>query len=40
MSGPLTELGFYFKDPDGDPSGLSEQYTALLSFADRLRESR
>jgi myo-inositol-1-phosphate synthase len=40
LSGPLTELGFYFKDPDGGPSGLSEQYTALLSFADRLRESR
>ncbi|WP_328752817.1 inositol-3-phosphate synthase [Streptomyces sp. NBC_00285] len=40
MSGPLTELGFYFKDPDAGPAGLSEQYTALLSFADRLREAR
>ncbi|MFC8362943.1 inositol-3-phosphate synthase [Streptomyces griseorubiginosus] len=38
MSGALGELGFYFKDPDGGPAGLSEQYTALLSFADRLRE--
>ncbi|MFI2369389.1 inositol-3-phosphate synthase [Streptomyces sp. NPDC018833] len=40
ISGPLPELGFYFKDPDGGPSGLSEQFTALLSFADRLRETR
>nr|WP_141203011.1 inositol-3-phosphate synthase [Streptomyces griseorubiginosus] len=38
MPGALGELGFYFKDPDGGPAGLSEQYTALLSFADRLRE--
>jgi myo-inositol-1-phosphate synthase len=40
LSGPLPELGFYFKDPDGGPSGLSEQFTALLSFADRLRKGR
>lgn len=40
LSGPLPELGFYFKDPDGGPSGLSEQFTALLSFAGRLREAR
>jgi myo-inositol-1-phosphate synthase len=40
LSGPLPELGFYFKDPDGGPSGLSEQFSALLSFADRLREAR
>ncbi|MFI9588536.1 inositol-3-phosphate synthase [Streptomyces sp. NPDC052236] len=40
ISGPLPELGFYFKDPDGGPAGLSEQFTALLSFADRLRETK
>ncbi|MGX1372540.1 myo-inositol-1-phosphate synthase [Streptomyces canus] len=40
LSGPLPELGFYFKDPDGGPAGLPEQFTALLSFADRLREAR
>ncbi|MEV4333439.1 inositol-3-phosphate synthase [Streptomyces sp. NPDC049597] len=40
ISGPLPELGFYFKDPDAGPSGLSEQFTALLSFADRLREAK
>ncbi|MFC9269813.1 inositol-3-phosphate synthase [Streptomyces zhihengii] len=40
ITGPLPELGFYFKDPDGGPAGLSEQFTALLSFADRLREAR
>ncbi|GGQ40888.1 hypothetical protein GCM10010266_74560 [Streptomyces griseomycini] len=40
LSGPLGELGFYFKDPDAGPSGLSEQYTALLSFAGRLREAK
>ncbi|WP_258314404.1 inositol-3-phosphate synthase [Streptomyces sp. Act143] len=38
LSGPLPELGFYFKDPDAGPAGLAEQFTALLSFADRLRE--
>ncbi|MFG3296624.1 inositol-3-phosphate synthase [Streptomyces sp. NPDC048179] len=40
LSGPLPELGFYFKDPDGGPSVLSEQFTALLSFADRLRGTK
>ncbi|WP_046734382.1 inositol-3-phosphate synthase [Streptomyces humi] len=40
LSGPLPELGFYFKDPDAGPSGLSEQFTALLSFADRLRGTK
>ncbi|MFI9833800.1 inositol-3-phosphate synthase [Streptomyces sp. NPDC051913] len=40
LSGPLPDLGFYFKDPDAGPSGLAEQFTALLSFADRLREAR
>lgn len=39
LSGPLSELGFYFKDPVGEgPSALGEQYAALLGFAERLRE--
>ncbi|MEU1278126.1 inositol-3-phosphate synthase [Streptomyces sp. NPDC005805] len=39
ISGPLPELGFYFKDPDdGGPAGLPDQFTALLAFAARLRE--
>ncbi|MFJ8222987.1 inositol-3-phosphate synthase [Streptomyces griseus] len=39
ISGPLPELGFYFKDPDGGTSAaLAEQYAALLTFAERLRE--
>ncbi|MTE17844.1 myo-inositol-1-phosphate synthase [Streptomyces sp. TRM43335] len=38
ISGPLPELGFFFKDPDpGAPSDLAEQWRALLAFADRLR---
>lgn len=38
LSGPLGELGFYFKDPDdGSSSALAEQYTALVGFASRLR---
>ncbi|UUU26133.1 inositol-3-phosphate synthase [Streptomyces sp. DSM 40750] len=38
LTGPLTELGFYFKDPVGDgPASLGEQYTALTGFAERLR---
>ncbi|TXL87615.1 inositol-3-phosphate synthase [Streptomyces sp. IB2014 016-6] len=40
MSGPLPELGFYFKDPDGGPAALAEQFDALLSFAERLKESK
>ncbi|KIF79472.1 myo-inositol-1-phosphate synthase [Streptomyces sp. 150FB] len=40
LSGPLPELGFYFKDPDGGPASLAEQFTVLLSFADRLKETR
>ncbi|AZS83957.1 myo-inositol-1-phosphate synthase [Streptomyces griseoviridis] len=37
ISGPLSELGFYFKDPVGDaPSSLADQYTDLLAFATRL----
>ncbi|WP_190080797.1 inositol-3-phosphate synthase [Streptomyces longisporoflavus] len=38
LSGPLGELGFYFKDPDdGSSSALAEQYEALVRFASRLR---
>ncbi|MYV47095.1 inositol-3-phosphate synthase [Streptomyces sp. SID2888] len=38
LSGPLGELGFYFKDPVGEgPSALGEQYAALAGFAARLR---
>lgn len=40
LSGPLPELGFYFKDPDGGPAALADQYTALTTtFATRLREA-
>ncbi|MDO0910305.1 inositol-3-phosphate synthase [Streptomyces sp. DT2A-34] len=38
LSGPLGELGFYFKDPVGEgPGALGEQYAALGRFAERLR---
>lgn len=38
LSGPLSELGFYFKDPVGDgPAALGEQYGALAGLAGRLR---
>ncbi|MET7695069.1 inositol-3-phosphate synthase [Streptomyces sp. NPDC005483] len=38
LSGPLGELGFYFKDPVGQgPAGLGEQYAELVRFAERLR---
>ncbi|MDH2393500.1 inositol-3-phosphate synthase [Streptomyces sp. HNM0663] len=37
LTGPLPELGFYFKDPDGGPAGLPAQHTRLLSFAERLK---
>ena len=40
IEGPLPELGFYFKDPDGGPAGLAEQFENLLVFADRLKETR
>ncbi|MEU7905573.1 inositol-3-phosphate synthase [Actinoplanes sp. NPDC049118] len=37
-SGPLPELGFFFKDPLGDgPSALAEQWAALAAFAAGLR---
>ncbi|ANB09582.1 myo-inositol-1-phosphate synthase [Streptomyces ambofaciens] len=39
LSGPLRELGFYFKDPVGDgPSALAEQYAELMGLAERLRD--
>ncbi|MGP4089318.1 inositol-3-phosphate synthase [Streptomyces sp. KR55] len=39
LTGPLGELGFYFKDPVGDsPSSLAEQYAELRGFAERLRD--
>lgn len=39
LSGPLGELGFYFKDPVGDgPSALGEQYAELVWFAGQLRD--
>ncbi|MGW7615558.1 inositol-3-phosphate synthase [Streptomyces antimycoticus] len=37
MAGPLPELGFYFKDPDGGPAALADQYAALVGLAGRLR---
>ncbi|MCA1218114.1 inositol-3-phosphate synthase [Streptomyces sp. 8L] len=36
IGGPLPELGFYFKDPDGRIVALAEQYEELLAFAVRL----
>jgi myo-inositol-1-phosphate synthase len=40
LSGPLPELGFYFKDPDGTPAALPEQYAELVAFAARLKAAR
>ncbi|MFD7286461.1 inositol-3-phosphate synthase [Streptomyces sp. NPDC059863] len=40
LSGPLPGLGFYFKDPDGGPAALAEQFDELLALADRLKETR
>ncbi|MEV6319276.1 inositol-3-phosphate synthase [Streptomyces sp. NPDC051776] len=38
LSGPLPDLGFFFKDPDpGASAALSDQWDALLAFANRLR---
>ncbi|MFJ9407907.1 inositol-3-phosphate synthase [Streptomyces sp. NPDC101393] len=37
LSGPQPALGFFFKDPDGGPSALAEQYAALTDYADLLR---
>ncbi|MGW4436940.1 inositol-3-phosphate synthase [Streptomyces sp. NPDC004596] len=40
LTGPLTELAFFFKDPVGDaPAALAEQYAALVRFAGRLGET-
>ncbi|MGW6415914.1 inositol-3-phosphate synthase [Streptomyces sp. NPDC055055] len=36
LTGPRPELAFFFKDPDGGPAALAEQFDALLAFADRL----
>ncbi|MGW6297062.1 inositol-3-phosphate synthase [Streptomyces sp. NPDC055058] len=39
ITGPLRELGFYFKDPvGGGPAALAEQYADLLTLAARLRD--
>ncbi|GAA2303030.1 inositol-3-phosphate synthase [Streptomyces kunmingensis] len=39
LTGPRPELGFYFKDPDGDSSSaLGEQFAALVDFAALLRD--
>ncbi|MGW3959501.1 inositol-3-phosphate synthase [Amycolatopsis sp. NPDC005003] len=36
VAGPVTELGFFFKDPVGDgPPDLASQYTALREWAHR-----
>lgn len=41
LSGPLDDLGFYFKDPLGEgPAALGEQYAALARFAALLRTPR
>lgn len=40
ISGPLGPLGFYFKDPDGGPAALADQYAELLAFAHDLRIRR
>lgn len=40
VTGPLPQLGFYFKDPDGGPAALFEQYGELLAFADTLRGAK
>ncbi|MFD3419354.1 inositol-3-phosphate synthase [Streptomyces decoyicus] len=37
LSGPQPALGFYFKDPDGGPAALADQYTALVEYAEILR---
>jgi myo-inositol-1-phosphate synthase len=38
IAGPLPELGFYFKDPDGTSVALADQFRDLLAFAERLGE--
>lgn len=40
LTGPLAELGFYFKDPVGDgPASLGEQYAALTRLGERLHRA-
>ncbi|MEU6945086.1 inositol-3-phosphate synthase [Streptomyces sp. NPDC046316] len=41
LAGPLEDLAFYFKDPDGQSSAcLADQYARLVAFAARLGEVR
>ncbi|MEV4945373.1 inositol-3-phosphate synthase [Streptomyces sp. NPDC053755] len=41
LSGPLHDLAFYFKDPEGTPpAALSDQYARLIAFGARLGGSR
>ncbi|MFE5483160.1 inositol-3-phosphate synthase [Streptomyces sp. NPDC056527] len=41
LTGPLEDLAFYFKDPEGEaPAALAEQYARLLAFGARLGEAR
>ncbi|MEU3744452.1 MULTISPECIES: inositol-3-phosphate synthase [Streptomyces] len=38
VTGPLDDLAFYFKDPEGaPPASLAAQYTRLIAFARTLR---
>ncbi|MEV7288918.1 inositol-3-phosphate synthase [Streptomyces sp. NPDC093252] len=38
LTGPLSELGFYFKDPVGHgPAALGDQYRELVGLGERLR---
>ncbi|MDO0937965.1 inositol-3-phosphate synthase [Streptomyces sp. DG2A-72] len=40
LSGPLSELGFFFKDPVGEgPSALGEQFGVLREFGVRLKRA-
>ncbi|WP_435973208.1 inositol-3-phosphate synthase [Streptomyces sp. Qhu_M48] len=39
LAGPLEDLAFYFKDPEGTPpAALADQYARLLAFGRRLGE--
>lgn len=40
LSGPLAQLGFYFKDPDAGPAALAEQHAQLQDLAAVLGEER
>nr|WP_258177193.1 inositol-3-phosphate synthase [Streptomyces solincola] len=40
LSGPLPGLAFFFKDPPaGSPGDLADQWSALMAFAEQLREA-